>query len=346
VYLGRHKLRVGTLASVQLPLGINHLGAATGLRLPARVIMDRRTPEALARHLADVLADGASPEGSSAMLGDLYAQARENGTAPEFMERLAAAAREREVFTMPVANDVPESVRLSEGRDGAALLCFPTVLATSGPHQYARFAAPFVEERDVFALSLPGFRDGERLPASLEAIAEASAEAVRRRADGDPFVLVGYSSGGVIAHETVRLLEESGVFPDAVVLLDTYVPGDPALAGAGPALMDGMARRLTEFGPVEDARLTAMSGYLRLIEDWQPAPVKAPVLLVRPLEPVPGMPVTEGAGEDSGWASSWQHAHGLAAVPGDHFSMIEEHAADTARTVGAWLSSLKTRERA
>nr|WP_328967373.1 type I polyketide synthase [Streptomyces sp. NBC_00239] len=356
----------------------NRLGAATGLRLPARVILDRRTPEALARHLADVLADGgpqasgsgtpSDPAGSTglpgkadgaglpATLSDRYVRATAEGAVTALTAELAAAARERAVFTTPEAGDLPEPVRLSQGGGsgtdtpgdaGPRMLCFPTVLATSGPHQYARFAAPFVGRRDVFALALPGFRDGQRLPATLGAIAEASAEAVRRRTDGEPFVLVGYSSGGVVAHETVRLLEESGVFPDGLVLLDTYVPGDPALADTGPALMAGMAARLTEFGPVEDAQLTAMSGYLGLLDDWRPAPVKAPVLLVRPLEPVPGLPpVTDPSAPRDGWRAGWRHAHDLAEVPGDHFSMIEEYAADTAAAVGGWLAGLGLRERA
>ncbi|MFI1356771.1 type I polyketide synthase [Streptomyces sp. NPDC020898] len=318
----------------------NRLSAATGLRLPARVVLDRRTPEALARHLADELAGSAREPGSQGALAERFSAAYASGDTADVMDRLAEAARERPVFAVPEPGDLPEPVRLTEGSGGPRLLCFPTVLATSGPHQYARFAAPFAGDRDVFALSLPGFRDGERLPSTLDAIADAAATAVRRNTEGGPFVLVGYSSGGVVAHETVRLLESSGVYPDALVLLDTYAPGDEALAAAGPALMGQMAGRLEEFGPVEDARLTAMSGYLSLLDGWRPGPVKTPVLLVRPSEPVPGTPPAEG----DGWRSSWQPPHEAADVPGDHFSMIEEYAPDTAEAVTAWLVTLNTRE--
>ncbi|MFE6037785.1 type I polyketide synthase [Streptomyces sp. NPDC056452] len=318
----------------------NRLDAATGLRLPARVILDRRTPEALARHLDEQLAGAGDAGAGTAGLGAQFAQAYESGTGEGFMARLADLTQERTVFT-PEQPRLPEVVRLSEGSGAPRLLCFPTVLATSGPHQFARFAAPFAGERGVFALSLPGFRDGEQLPASLDAIAEASAEAVRRCTDGEPFVLVGYSSGGVIAHEAVRRLEESGVFPDALVLLDTFVPGEAALAGTEHALMAGMARRLTEFGSFEDARLTAMSGYLRLLDGWRPTAVKAPVLLARPVEPVPGAGEADGAGRLSSWRIPY-----TADVPGDHFSMIEEHAGDAARTVGHWLAALEAPEQA
>ncbi|MFF1643595.1 type I polyketide synthase [Streptomyces sp. NPDC058246] len=318
----------------------NRLGAATGLRLSARVILDRRTPEALAHHLADELAGGAGESAREGVLAGQFSAAYESGETAGVMARLAEAARERPVFAVPEPGDLPEPVRLAEGSGGPRLLCFPTVLATSGPHQYARFAAPFAGERDVFALSLPGFRDDERLPSSVNAIAEAAAETVRRTTDGAPFALVGYSSGGVVAHETVRLLESSGIFPDALVLLDTYVPGDEALEDALPALMRQMADRLKEFGPVEDARLTAMGGYLQLLGDWRPGPVKTPVLLLRPVEPVPGTAPAQG----DGWRSSWQQPHETADVPGNHFSMIEEYAPEAAGAVTTWLTALNSRE--
>ncbi|MCB5170371.1 SDR family NAD(P)-dependent oxidoreductase [Streptomyces bambusae] len=319
----------------------NRLGAATGLRLPARVILDRRTPEALARHLAEALTTGNDGAGGEAggpvgegagTLGERYVRAEAAGTGAEFLQELTVAAGARDAFGAPGTADLPEPVRLVTGQ-GAPLVCFPTVLATSGPHQFARFAAPFAGDRDVYALALPGFRAGQRLPGSLRAAAEAAAEALRGIAAGGPVVLVGYSSGGALAHEACRLLEESGVFPEAVVLLDTYVPDDPALSAAGPALMAGMAARLTELGPVADEPLTAMARYLDLLDAWRPVPLKTPVLLVRPEAPVPGLPVP-GADGDGAWRAAWPHAHERAEVTGHHFSMIEEYAADTARAVG------------
>jgi thioesterase domain-containing protein len=187
------------------------------------------------------------------------------------------------------------------------------------------------------ALELPGFRPQERLPATPEALAEAAAQAARRSADGGPFLLVGYSSGGIVAHEATRLLEAAGVFPEALVLLDTYAPGDPGLRAATPALLAGMVRRLEELGPVDETELVAMGGYLRLLDGWRPTPVKTPTLLVRPANPLPG--TAPGAPRPS-----WQPQHEVRGVPGDHFSIIEEHAPATAEAVITWLAALGSRE--
>ncbi|MFF7282322.1 type I polyketide synthase [Streptomyces griseorubiginosus] len=315
----------------------NRLHAVTGLQLSARVILDRRSPEALARHLAGELAGEAADTATGGTLAADFSAALGSGDGTAALAGLADAARQRASFAVPEADDLPRPVRLATGRGGPRLLCFPTVLATSGPHQYARFAAPFAGDRDVLALALPGFRQAERLPATLDALAQAAAEAVRRGTDGEPFALVGYSSGGLVAHETVRLLEASGLFPEALVLLDTYAPDDEALRAATPALLAGMAHRLGELGPVEDAGLVAMGCYLRLLEGWRPAPVKTPTLLVRPVEALPG----SAAGDRR---SPWQPPHEVVDVPGDHFSMIEEHAPAAAEAVTTWLAALNSRE--
>ncbi|WUO00431.1 SDR family NAD(P)-dependent oxidoreductase [Streptomyces sp. NBC_00299] len=342
VAAGREFLELG-MDSVTTVALRNRLNAATGLQLSARVILDRRSPEALARHLADQLAGAtaASPTGSglaTEFAAEVTAALDGGGDGTAALDRLAQAARQRPSFTVPEQGDLPRPVRLADGQTGPRLLCFPTVLATSGAHQYARFAAPLAGEREVLALDLPGFRPEERLPATLAALAEAAAEAVRGNADGMPFVLVGYSSGGIVAHETVRLLEASGLFPEALVLLDTYAPDDAALRAATPRLLAGMTHRLGELGPVDDSALVAMGGYLRLLEEWRAAPVKTSTLLVRPVEPLPGRSTAEVL------EPSWQPEHDVVEVAGDHFSMVEEHALTTAEAVTGWLTAIDSRE--
>ncbi|SOD80783.1 Acyl transferase domain-containing protein [Streptomyces sp. Ag109_G2-15] len=313
----------------------NRLDAVLQRKLPARVILDRRTPDALARFLRDELDRDGAPTGTVDDLAAQYVRAAAEGRADTLHDRIAEAASGRPSFEVPEPADVPDPVAVATGSRQPSLICFPTVLATSGPHQFARFAATFGGDRDVSALSLPGFVEGTRLPATLDAITGAAAEAVMRRADGAPFALVGYSSGGLLAHAVTARLEAEGVFPEALILLDTFLPDSEALTEIGPALMAGMAERLGEFAPLSTDRITAMGRYLDLLSGRQPADVKAPVLLVRPAEPVPGAPRPL----DGGGQSTWQWRHDAVEVPGDHFSMIEEHATTTARTVHTWLDS-------
>ncbi|MFD5799171.1 alpha/beta fold hydrolase, partial [Streptomyces diastatochromogenes] len=336
VVAGREFLELG-MDSVTTVALRNRVNAATGLQLSARAILEHRSPEALARHLAEELAGDGGEDTAADDPAARFTAAFADGDATDALDRLAGAARQRDSFTVPSPDDLPRPVRLARGQAGPKLLCFPTVLATSGPHQYARFAAPFADRRDVLALALPGFRQEERLPATLDALAEAAAGAVRDSADDGPFVLVGYSSGGIVAHEAARLLEASGVFPEALVLLDTYAPDDPGLRAATPAILAGMARRLDELGPADEASLVAMGGYLRLLDSWRPTPVKAPTLLVRPADQLPGAPAEAPR-------PSWQREHETVGVPGDHFSIIEEHAPATAEAVLTWLAALTSRE--
>ncbi|NED90624.1 hypothetical protein G3I76_62405, partial [Streptomyces sp. SID11233] len=69
-------------------------------------------------------------------------------------------------------------------------------------------------------------------------------------------------------------------FPEALVLLDTYVPDDAALREATPALLAGMAGRMADLGPVDEAAFQAMGRYLELLKGWRPGPVKTPTLMI------------------------------------------------------------------
>ncbi|WP_438672317.1 alpha/beta fold hydrolase [Solihabitans fulvus] len=239
------------------------------------------------------------------------------GNAAEFTALLSTAAQFRATVDEPTTPAAP--VDLVDG-DGRVLVCLPTALATSGPHQYARFAAPLRGDHRVLGLPLPGFLAGEPLPATVDAAASHLAAAVTAAVTDRPFALVGYSSGGLLANAVARRLAEQGRAPDALVLIDSR-PLDHAALAEQPEVFEGMAARLDA---VDDTRLTAMGGYLRLLDGWQPAETTAPTLLVR---------AADGR-------ACWPARHDVVDVPGDHFTVLEEHAASTAESVRAWLAGL------
>ncbi|MFD0350624.1 alpha/beta fold hydrolase [Kitasatospora aburaviensis] len=167
----------------------------------------------------------------------------------------------------------PAPVRLARGTAGPRFFCFPSFASRSGAHQYARLAAAFDGRHELWALPAPGFAAGERLPADLDALVRLHAEDVERLAADEPFVLLGHSAGGWIAHAVATYLEKLGTAPVSVVLLDSYRPGSAIL----PRIQAEIAKLLTggqlpADQLLDDTCLTAMGGYARLFESWQPQP--------------------------------------------------------------------------
>jgi acyl transferase domain-containing protein/thioesterase domain-containing protein len=318
VAAGRRFLEAGfdSLTAVELR---NRLSAATGLRLPAAVVFRQDTPSGLARYLHGELTAAASPAEREGTLTQLLRQARAAGRTGEFMEMLVAVAGFRETSDTAI----PRPVLLAEGGARARLICLPSVLATSGPQQYARLAAGLRGRREVAAFTWPGFEAGGRLPTGLDMAVSLMAAAIREYAGDSSFVLTGYSSGGLFAHAVAHRLENSGIFPRAVVLLDTY----PLNRNMAPGLLDGMIERAEEYLPLDDTRLTAMGGYLGMLAGWRPDPISAPALLARAAD-----------SHNEQWRSAWEPDHASMEIPGNHFTIMEDNASSTSRATDDWLS--------
>jgi acyl transferase domain-containing protein/thioesterase domain-containing protein len=348
---GTNLLELGFESMTALELR-SRLNGITSLHIPASAMFDRPTPAALAAYidlrLTDLPHDGrtgsdmpgweslAAPspqDGSSGTLVAMLRQARDSGTAYQFTDMLMTASKFRPAFHTVSARDIDlECATLSEGPAPNDLICLPTALALSGPHQYVRFAKTFRGDRTVSALALPGFAPGDPLPESLEAVIEALVVAVERRRGEAPCVLVGYSSGGWLANALANRLERDAgsTAAAAVVLLDSYPAGGRA---SGESLLAALIGTLTDdmIGFVDDDRLTAMGAYLRLLSDWRPLEIAAPTLFVKAGERLPGVEI-----EDE---RRWEFACSEIEAPGNHLTMIEDHVDVTAQAVEEWLST-------
>ncbi len=328
------EMGVDSLGALQLR---NRLGQASGLTLAPTLAFDQPTPRAVALHLTTLLTrtDAAAAEVSAAGQGSgtltaLVRHASADGKILEAIGLLAEAAKFRPAFAS--AGELPAQPPRPPLTAGEAprLICLPSFVAGAGPFQFARFAQSFAGRRSVSALSLPGFADGEPVPASWSAAIEALAASVRAVAGGDPVVLLGHSAGGMLAHAIAEWLEDEGDGPAGVVLIDTYATqGDEwnsVMASAmAPLFGPGM-----ETFPLESSLLT-MGAYWRLIPEWEPRDIAAPGLFLRAAQPL-------GDAYERGLLPAWQLPETILEVPGDHFGVIGDRAESTARAVDEWLA--------
>lgn len=339
-----------SLASVDLR---NRLSRLTGLQLPATVVFDHPTVQGLSAFLADRIAAAGDqprevvPDGAPAAqahsgsepeqtVSTLFRQAVGAGRAAEALQLIGAAAALRPMFdsTGTRATSPLEPVALSRGDRGPELVCLPSVGAMSGVQQYFRLSEALGTTNPVTSFAVPGYLPGEELPGSLDALARVLATSVQRCVRQPSYVLIGHSSGGWLAHLAAELLTAEGLPPAGVALLDTYLPRNEETATILPELIADMVEPPTGTVPLEQVRLTAMGWYFRMFADWQPNPVAAPTLFVRPDDPF------REEHRETAWRARWPLAHDAAHTPGDHFTMISEGAAGTAEVISRWLGSL------
>ncbi|MFJ6985539.1 MULTISPECIES: beta-ketoacyl synthase N-terminal-like domain-containing protein [unclassified Streptomyces] len=326
-----------------------------GVRLSATAVFDHPTPAALTRHLTALLAQPHRAPAPDAQLpytegpyggeshGDLpdglealYRRALAAGRAEVALRLVGDAALLRPSFDAAShAAHLPPAVRLADGDTAPALVCLPSVVPLSGPHEYAAFARLLPGGHRVDALPHPGFAPGEALPGDAEALLAVQTAALARLGSGTSYVLCGHSSGGLVARALAARLERLGRPAAGLVLLDTFE--DDGLLDAGPLsrFLAASAARHDLLGSAGTGvtRLTAAGGYLRLLGDLTGTPAATPTLLVRAARPLPGTP--PDAPEPRRPA-----ADDTATADGDHFTMMDApHAASAAALVADWLAA-------
>jgi len=213
--------------------------------------------------------------------------------------------------------------------------------------------------------------------ASIEAMAARYVEEVRRTAGSGPYLLAGWSMGGLVAFEMARALVAGGHKLGMLALLDAHLPPRPrpredeipALARfaadlarvAGrdlTGLQDELLKRdragqlalvwevLEREGLVSDD--TTRDELLRRLTLFERNAAAAAAFTVRDLATRMLLLAAAGAGEPASLARAWERASGadvtLHVVPGDHYGMLaREHVRTVADVLEQHMSGVAGR---
>ncbi|WP_329151404.1 amino acid adenylation domain-containing protein [Streptomyces sp. NBC_01456] len=119
---------------------------------------------------------------------------------------------------------------LRESGDKAPLFCVHPAVGFSWC--YAGLTSPLGADRPVYGLQARGLDGPEVLPASLREMAADYLDQIRSVRPTGPYHLLGWSFGGVVAHEMAVQLEENGESVETLAILDAYPTGADAVAAA------------------------------------------------------------------------------------------------------------------
>jgi thioesterase domain-containing protein len=147
-------------------------------------------------------------------------QLAQNGTTQLFRSVRAARSWVQASATRLDSPPVAGCVTMKPGNDDPPVFMFPG--AAGSILQIAPLAAALTVPASVYAIKPRGMDPGETPCENLAEMAEHAIGVITGARQQGPYLLVGYSAGGLVALETARQLAVAGHDVPLVVLLDTY----------------------------------------------------------------------------------------------------------------------------
>lgn len=247
-------------------------------------------------------------------------------------------------------------VRLRSGGSESPLFCIHGL--GGDVTAFVPLARLLAEQRSVFALQAQGLDQGQQPHDRIEDMAAFYSDEIRETRSHGPYLLAGWSMGGIVALEVAHQLTAAGEPVDVVAMFDTHLSStgreveeaDDAAVMRWIAPQFGVPRSDIRGLPVEKqwelvaerAKLAegigvaqirrlaeACKAHLAASSRYMPKPYDGPVVLFR-------------VGSKQGPVSKrWKSLHPqlrVEEVPGDHYSMLREpHVEKLAELLGPYL---------
>lgn len=296
-------------------------------------------------------------------------EALREGTARLFRSVRAGRSWLREV-ALEKAPVLPGCIAMKSGNEGPPIFMIPG--APGSVLQLGPVAAKLDLPYPVYAVKPRGFDEGEEPFARLEEMADYNIEVITKVRPQGPYLLVGYSVGGLVALEMARRLVAAGHKVPLVVLLDTYPSRqrwpllchlDILLRQAGRAILALRRNRSTPTArfvmdrteglrwylsqcrirgftppPIVAEGVSPASRRLHLAsvnagDDYRPLPYDGRVVFVQPAEINNLEPRVPG----QVWGRLLKHLE-VRRAAGSHLTMVEADAASTAAELSVCLA--------
>ncbi len=135
-----------------------------------------------------------------------------------------SVAQQAQLLSLKSADTASPVLVMRPGRRAPALFCLHTIGGGNLFH-YEPMVSHLGSDRPVYGLQARGI-DGKSAPdTSVEAMAQYCIDSMRRIQPDGPYLLCGFSSGGLVAYEMARCLAESGIEVQ-LFLVDSYTSND------------------------------------------------------------------------------------------------------------------------
>ena len=142
------------------------------------------------------------------------------------VDLLQKAATTNGGLLIPLQTDAPtpNAILLKSGRPNSTLFCVHPLGGGISP--YLSFAESIVDEASVYGFTLWDQTGRSIVVDSIPKIARSYIEQMMDLQKDGPYLLSGWSSGGIIAHEMACQLSDKGKTVDMLAIIDAYPPSE------------------------------------------------------------------------------------------------------------------------